>query len=43
MANAKIKTEMKGTTSRWEYRSVAKKASNKRRRQVDKIAASRRD
>lgn len=38
MANEKIKTEMKGTTSRWCTRAEAKKASKKARRSNDKKA-----
>lgn len=38
MANAKIKTEMKGDTSRWNRRAVQKDAANARRRAVDKAA-----
>jgi hypothetical protein len=36
MAQAKVKTEMKGDTSRWGKRAVIKKAANKRRRRVDR-------
>lgn len=39
MANAKIKTEMKGTGGgRWDTRANAKKFSKKARRQADKKA-----
>jgi hypothetical protein len=39
MARGKIKTEMKGTGGgRWDFRSVAKKTSNKVRRANDKKA-----
>ena len=36
MANAKLKTEMKGDTSRWTRREDAKRSSKKRRRAADK-------
>lgn len=36
MAKAKLKTEMKGTTSRWMRRAEAKDAANHRRRVADK-------
>ena len=36
MANEKVKTEMKGDTSRWCRRAIAKSASKKRRRAQDK-------
>jgi hypothetical protein len=35
MALAKVKTEMKGDTSRWGKREPIKKASRKRRRRAD--------
>ncbi len=38
MALAKVKTEMKGGTSRWGKREEYKRASKKRRRVVDKKA-----
>ena len=39
MATAKLKTEMKGDTSRWTTREDAKVSSKKRRRRADKAAA----
>lgn len=36
MALAKVKTEMKGDTSRWGKRAEYKAAAKKRRRRVDK-------
>lgn len=33
----KLKTEMKGDTSRWGHRSDIKKAANKLRRKSDKV------
>lgn len=41
MANEKVKTEMKGTTSRWCSREVAKRAANHARRVADKKKVQR--
>jgi hypothetical protein len=44
MALAKIKTEMKGDTSRWGHREEYKAASKKRRRRIDRVLSEvRRD
>jgi len=40
MALAKVKTEMKGDTSRWVHREEAKRASKRRRRVADRRAES---
>lgn len=42
MAQKNVKTEMKGTTSRWVTRAEAKSASKKIRRALDKKLAQER-